>query len=104
MPEVKVNRDLNNEVYFTYGALVLAHPVAAAETKGKSFPLPGFFDYRYAPEKLVVYQYAGDKVLKQPGKNEFNTSLYNSVTGKPESVTLQPIGATILRQVTFKHK
>ncbi|RYD86519.1 MAG: hypothetical protein EOP54_30250, partial [Sphingobacteriales bacterium] len=24
-PEVKVNHDLNNEVYFTYGALVLAH-------------------------------------------------------------------------------
>ncbi|MEO6150214.1 MAG: beta-L-arabinofuranosidase domain-containing protein [Mucilaginibacter sp.] len=103
-PQVKVNHDLNNEVYFTYGALVLANPIAATEIKGKSFPLQGFYDYRYAPQKLVVYQYAGQQVTKQPGKNEFKTSLYNAATGQAESVTLQPIGTTILRQVTFKKK
>ncbi|RYZ96893.1 MAG: hypothetical protein EOP47_22910, partial [Sphingobacteriaceae bacterium] len=104
IPEVKVNRDLNNEVYFTYGALVLAKPIAAVETKGKAFPLPGFNDYRYTPEKLVVYQYAGEKVTRQPDKDDFKTSLYNPVTNQPESVTLQPIESTILRQVTFKQK
>ncbi|WP_158534914.1 beta-L-arabinofuranosidase domain-containing protein [Mucilaginibacter hurinus] len=104
MPEVKINRDVNNEVYFTYGALVLANPIAANEAKGKSFPLPGYYDYRYTPQELTVYQYAGNKVTKQAGKNEFTTELYDAASGQTKTVMLQPISNTILRQVTFKQK
>ncbi|WP_164849887.1 beta-L-arabinofuranosidase domain-containing protein [Mucilaginibacter limnophilus] len=102
-PEVKVNQDINNETYFTYGALVLAHPIAAKEIKGKSFPLAGFNDYRYEPENLEVLQYSGAPV-KVAGNDKFTTSLYNPVTKQTETVTLQPIGSTILRQTTFKQK
>jgi DUF1680 family protein/pimeloyl-ACP methyl ester carboxylesterase len=101
-PAVKVNHDINNEVYFTYGALVLAHPIAADQVKGKSYPLPGFFDYRFTPQQLVIYKYDGKTVEKASGKNEFKTQLLNTQNGQAQNVTLQPMGTTILRQVTFK--
>ncbi|RYE05203.1 MAG: hypothetical protein EOP51_34690, partial [Sphingobacteriales bacterium] len=105
-PVVKVQMDNNDEnsVYFTYGALVLAHPIAATETKTKEFPLPGFFDYRYTPEKLVVYEYDNQDVFKYPGKLIFDTQLYNPNTKQMEKINLQPMESTILRQVSFKFR
>jgi DUF1680 family protein len=103
-PQAEVQQDINGEVYFTYGALVLAHPVKALATQTKSFPLEGFYDLHYKPEQLVVYQYAGEKINKEAGSLLFPTHLYNPATKQNEEVILQPIGQTILRQTTFKKK
>ncbi|RZJ63902.1 MAG: hypothetical protein EOO45_19840, partial [Flavobacterium sp.] len=104
VPEVKLQKDVNGETYFTYGGLVLAHPIKADEAKTKFFPLPGYADLKYTPQQKVVYQYAGEKVKQKGNKLIFETKLCNPATGKKETVTLQPMGETILRQVTFKDR
>lgn len=100
----EVQQDGNGEFYFTYGPLVLAHPLKALATQTKSFPLEGYYDLHYRPEQLIVYQYAGEKINTGPGSLLFQTRLYNPVTGKLEEVSLKPMGRTILRQTTFKKK
>lgn len=102
--DVVTREDLNREKYFTYGALVLASPLAGKEEKTKSFPIPGFYNLTYAPENLKVYHYTGDPVVAQPQALRFKTSLYNAESHKKEPVELVPMGETILRQVTFKPK
>lgn len=101
-PTVVVREDLNHEKYFTYGALVLAAPLAAIEEKTKSFPIPGFYNLKYTPESLNIYQYAGDPVMAAPQALRFKTTMLNVESKKKESVELVPMGNTILRQVTFK--
>ena len=103
-PQAEVKEDLNGEIYFTYGALVLAHPIKALATQTKSFPLEGFYDLHYRPEHLVVYQYAGEEINNPSGSLLFKTRLFNPATGKKEGVSLKPMGQTILRQTTFKKK
>ncbi|RYY33794.1 MAG: hypothetical protein EOP46_15395, partial [Sphingobacteriaceae bacterium] len=105
VPKLKVNRDINNEVYFSYGANVLAMPINATESKGKSYPVPGFFDYHYSPKSLSVLQYAGYPAISLPNaQGRFVVKLFNPATNAILSVKLIPMSETILRQVTFKHK
>lgn len=101
-PEVEVRKDINDETYFTYGALVLALPIEGVEEKTKSFPIPGFYNLKVAPKSLVVYEYANEPVTVDESKLTFTTSLFNPVTKQKQAVTLVPMGGTILRQVTFK--
>lgn len=101
-PEVAVKNDVNGEKYFTYGSLVLALPVAAREIQGKEFPIPGYYNYQYAPANEVIYSYSKEPFeLLTPGI-KLKTVLINSATQKKEAVELVPMGQTILRQVTFK--
>ena len=102
IPNVVVQEDLNAEKYFSYGALVLAAPLATKEEKTKSFPIPGFFNLKYSPETLNVYQYTGDPVEAGTQPLHFKTTLLNADSKKKESVELVPMAKTILRQVTFK--
>ncbi len=103
-PEVVKHLDVNNEVYFTYGAMVLALPMEAIETKTKSYPISGFYDLNHVPASLVVYQYIGEPVTPVEDGLKFKTVLLNPITNKRESVALVPMGKTILRQVTFKSR
>lgn len=103
-PVVKTRQDNNGEYYFTYGGLVLAHAIEGKEAKTKFFPLAGFANLEYTPQKPIVYQYSGEKVTQKGNNLIFETKLFNPETGKNEKVTLQPVGKTILRQVTFKNK
>jgi len=103
LPGVQVHQDKNEEYYFTYGALMLAHPIASEAKQTRSFPLNGYYDLMYEPKDLVIYQYLPNQQIKKVGnKLEFYTSLYNPVTEKAEEVQLKPISKTILRQTTFK--
>jgi DUF1680 family protein len=102
IPEVVVRQDINNENYFTYGALVLALPIEGVEEKTKTFPVPGLYNLEYAPKNLVVYEYAHEPVSVDVKTLRFETSLLNPVSKKKERVQLIPMGQTILRQVTFK--
>lgn len=102
IPEVVVRQDINNENYFTYGSLVLALPIEGVAEKTKTFAVPGFYNWKYAPKKLVVFEYANEPVTVDAKTLRFQTSLLNPVSKQKEQVELIPMGQTILRQVTFK--
>ncbi|MBL7832630.1 MAG: glycoside hydrolase family 127 protein [Cyclobacteriaceae bacterium] len=99
---VQVRDDINGEKYFTWGALVLSIPIEGVEEETKSWPVPGFYNLKYAPKKLVVYEYTRNPVAIDASTLTFTTSLYNPETKITEPVKLVPMGQTILRQVTFK--
>jgi uncharacterized protein len=102
-PGAQPQYDRNNEAYFVYGPLVLARSIEGKAVQTKSYPVKGFHDLQYTPANLVVYRYRKDKIV-QPVKDSlvFTTRLLNPATGQPEPVVLEPMGKTILRQVTFK--
>ncbi|RZJ27491.1 MAG: hypothetical protein EOO48_11760, partial [Flavobacterium sp.] len=101
LPEVVTSQDVNGEFYFQYGALVLARQLPSIEQITKTYSLGGFSDVNYKAKDIVVYQYTASEI-KTIGKNKFSTQLFNPKTGKNETVILEPMGETILRQVTFK--
>jgi uncharacterized protein len=102
-PEVVKHLDGNQETYFTYGALVLALPIASVETKTKTYPIKGFYDFSHIPQNLVVYEYIGEPIVQVGNKPLFKTILFNPINKQKEKVELVPMEKTILRQVTFKN-
>lgn len=96
------NRDGNHEVYFTYGALVLAHPIESTAIIVKDYHINGLADMEYAPNSNDVYIIKSEEEIVKTGELTFETVLFNTRTNKKEKVILEPIGETILRQVTFK--
>jgi len=112
LPVIEVKQDRHKEYYYNYGALVFALPIESREIISAIFPIAGFHDLKYEPVNLVKYQYTytskpeivQDENLNS-GKNwqsmVLKTKLINVKTGKPEPVALKPLGATILRQLTF---
>jgi DUF1680 family protein len=106
-PRIEPCKDRAGSIYFTYGPLVLAHPITTKATVTKRYPLPGFADYHYSPDNLVRYIYDGGRIespgLPYPGFGgvRFRALLYDPDRKKEEPVWLAPMGGTILRQVTF---
>ncbi|RYZ29256.1 MAG: hypothetical protein EOP49_40750 [Sphingobacteriales bacterium] len=73
------------------------------ENETKTYPLPGFADLAYKPENLGIYRYQPGTAAAATGdKMRFKVNLINSKSGLLEPVVLEPVGKTILRQVTFK--
>jgi DUF1680 family protein len=103
-PVVVINTSFDKEVYFSYGPLVLAHPIEAIETRTKEYGIKDMFDAQYKPVKLVEYIYCGGGVAKKGTLLDFEVELLNKQSGMPEKVSLAPIGKTILRQVSFKQE
>jgi enterochelin esterase-like enzyme len=112
-PEIK--QDRNHENYFTCGPLVYALPVESREIITKKFAVDGLNDYQYEPVNLVKYRLPNTEkpvvTLKQISKPatvwnsiELETRLVNEKTGIVETVKLVPLGATLLRQETFKNQ
>jgi uncharacterized protein len=112
-PELK--QDSNKENYFTCGALVFALPVENREIVTKTHPVKGFRDLEYEPVNLVKYRLPASEKPELSIKSgetsgspwnsiKLNTSLINETTGTSENATLLPLGATILRQGTFKNE
>lgn len=85
--------------YFTYGALLFAKPIMAKEYKGKTY-FSKFCDYMYEPLLQTRYQYVKG-VQPQYKNGNIEVNLLNTTTREEEAVILEPIGKTILRQVTF---
>ena len=103
-PDIQVRSDLNRDKYFTYGPLVLAHSVEGQSIAIKEFPLPGFRDLHVKPLSTVVYGFDPNPAIRVTDKEKlfFEATLVNGTTGLPETVSLVPMGRTVLRQVTFK--
>lgn len=101
-PAIEIKQTLDNEIYFTYGPLVLAHPIDAIEVKTKEYGIKDFCDLHYKAVNLQDYEYGKGEVTKTKDGLAFEAELINKKTGKEEWVSLIPIGKTILRQVSFK--
>ncbi len=101
-PDILQQEDVNHETYFTYGGMVLALPVAYSEAKTKAYPVQGFYDLSHTPQRLVVYEYAGEPITQVDGTLSFKTVLFNPISQQKETVMLVPMAQTILRQVTFR--
>jgi hypothetical protein len=93
--------DFKGEYYFTYGALVYAHPIEAEEKITRDFPVNGFHDYQYTPINLQEYKYIANYQAKW-ANNEINLQLKNKDSNQIDKIKLIPISKTILRQVTFE--
>ncbi|MBK9356405.1 MAG: glycoside hydrolase family 127 protein [Bacteroidales bacterium] len=113
--EPEVHKDLNGENYFSSGALLFALPVESREIVIKSYPFEGFKDLGYEPLNPVKYRFPStgkpeisikknESSTNKWGVTALTTSLVNESTGVSENVNLLPLGATILRQVTFKNE
>jgi DUF1680 family protein len=100
---VEVHRDNNGEYYFSYGPFTLARPIPAIAEVSRSFPLPGFSDLKYRPDSLIIYKYSSGELPQVTDTSlHFRLKVINPISGQKESIALEPIGNTILRQVTFK--
>lgn len=99
-PDIAWHVDRDSAAYFTYGPLVLALPITAKAAITRRYPLPGFYDYEYSPDSLVVYGYKGGPI-EHSDDTRFEATLYDTARKREVHVWLQPMGATILRQVTF---
>ena len=112
--DVELKKDLKGWSYFTYGALVLSLPIESREIMTRKFTVPGFADFEYSSVNPVNYKFIpypkAEIVTGKINMNSFwysltlKTSLFNQAKNKEESVILRPLGATILRQVTFESK
>ncbi|MCG2617055.1 glycoside hydrolase family 127 protein [Terrimonas sp. NA20] len=102
-PAIETHRDNNGEYYFSFGPYVLAHPISATAEVSRSFPIPGFSDLKYKPNDLLIYKYSSGE-LPLPGEKSgrFRLNVLNPISGQKETINLEPVGNTILRQVTFK--
>lgn len=99
----EVHKDAQAAYYVTYGPWVLAHAWPATATQTRSFPLKGFHDWQYRPVSPIIYRYNG---IAQPKLIASSTGLVEWVltdpnSGKSVPVRLQPMGTTVLRQVSF---
>ena len=105
-PEIELRHDIKKQAYYTYGPLVLAHPVEGNQSITKEFPLPGFQDLHVTAREKIEYFFNPNGKIEQadPKKLIFKADLINPKTMQPEQVEMVPMGGTILRQVTFKEK
>jgi hypothetical protein len=101
--ELRQHVDRDGAVYFSHGALVLAHALPARESVVKHHAIPGFFDRTYEPIAETRYQYPTNAIVTPKGDvpQRWRVALANAATGQCETVTLEPMATTILRQVTF---
>ena len=105
-------KDGKGQSYFTCGPLVFALPFKSIEMKGRTYA-PGFTDLLYKRTDSVHYELHGvpsmlmSQNLHPEGtwdQVEMKVSLFNFRDRKTGPVTLVPIGATVLRQVTFERR
>jgi DUF1680 family protein len=93
----------NNSVYFTSGSLVLARPIPAQGKITKRYPFGRFSEINYLPDSRAIYEYIGKPVTPDAQHPlRFHTRMRNAETDQEEDILLEPMGGTILRQVTFK--
>lgn len=97
--EVEIKKDLNNENYFSYGALFYAKPIEAFEQKGKSY-FTNFDDLTYKPKDNHRFEFIEENQAAF-NKGQITIKAKNKTTQQIENITLIPFGKTILRQVSF---
>lgn len=113
--EPKIRQNNHLEKYITFGALVFAAPVESQESITKTYATGRLFDKEYKATQLKRYRFPASGLpsfnilhnnnQENPWKSlSLTTRLLNEETGSIEPVKLIPLGATILRQETFKNE
>jgi DUF1680 family protein len=97
--EVVVNKDTNNNHYFSYAALIYANSIESKAIIGKTYT-QGFEDLNYEPIKAKQYRFVEANKAKY-NKNSIQVRLMNKETNEIETLKLVPFGKTILRQAGF---
>jgi DUF1680 family protein len=97
--EVVVNKDTNNNHYFSYGVLIYANSIESKAIIGKAYS-QGFEDLNYKPIKAKQYRFVEANQAKY-SKNSIQVRLLNKETNEIETLKLVPFGKTILRQAGF---
>ena len=97
--EIQIKKDLNNEKYFSYGALLYAKPIDAIALKGKSY-FTNSNDITYKPLHNDRFQFIQDNQATY-NDGAITIKAKNTITNQIENITLIPLGKTILRQVSF---
>ncbi len=104
--EVKRHQDHQKQQYFSWGALLLALPIAAKEVLGREYAA-GFVDRYYYPlsedynHLHLSPKSALPKVEILPDGLRMKLEMIDLRTGQSSQQTLQPIAETLLRKVTF---
>lgn len=110
--ELQLKSDQQQDGFFAKGPLVFALPLESREIVLKNFSTGGFRDLGYEPVNPEKFRLPASETSefqierKENQENiwkslELNALLINEKTGKPEKKTLLPLGATVLRQLTF---
>lgn len=110
--EPEIRNDLQQERFFAQGPLVFALPIESREIVLKNHTVSGFRDLGYEPVNTEKYRIPASSttefhIERKPDQEniwesvELNTLLINEKTAKPQKQVLLPLGATVLRQLTF---
>ena len=113
--EVMARSANDGSLFFHRGPLVYALPIPAQQEVIRSYPVPGFHDYQHTPvdEAFRRISLAGGdasrfRLIRQPGivQTPWATPPLSLVgpmllDGVETEIRLVPMGATILRRVTF---
>jgi DUF1680 family protein len=104
-PKIQQHQTIQGEQYFMYGPVVLAHAIDAKQNITKKYGVAGLKEMIYTPLNKSIYLYAGMPVTKLIASKDlrFRTQMKDSQTGTNMQIELVPMGATILRQTTFKN-
>uniref|UniRef100_UPI00404A163B beta-L-arabinofuranosidase domain-containing protein n=1 Tax=Gelidibacter sp. TaxID=2018083 RepID=UPI00404A163B len=97
--KVQIKEDINNEKYFSYGALFYAKPIESIEHKGKSY-FTNLNDLTYKSKDSNRFQFIDDNQATF-NNGQITIKAKNKTTNRIENITLIPFGKTILRQVSF---
>jgi len=95
-----------DESFISYGPLVFARPLNSQAKEGKSYPVEGLRDLYYsldASSNLADLPDTKDlRFEQQPFHAENLWETLSIITGSKTSSKLVPMGASILRQITFR--
>ncbi len=114
-PEVQRKALAGGEIFWQRGPLVYALPLPSECKQIKSYPVAGFGDFELTPgagahwnyameEQGGAFQFARAVTQGNPWINppvRLNGKLVNAKSGQSEPVELVPMGASLLRRVTF---
>ncbi len=103
LTEIAEKSDLNNEIYYTYGSLLLALEIPFEEEITKTYDIDGFYDIHLTAKNDDYQNYLaannGEKFIEN---EQYFVTLYNKSSNKDEIVQLKPMSDYPLRKVTFE--
>lgn len=100
---IQRHQDRLGETFFTYGPLVLAHPLAGKDSVLRTYSTPGFRDLAVTAAAPTAFAVGPRSLPRRSSKTEmqFQVPGIHPATGKVETLNLMPFGGTVLRQTTF---
>lgn len=105
--KVKISEFNKGENFISYGPLVFAHPLNGQVEVGRTYPVEGFRDIYYSPDDpsilfdLPTLDAKEFQIEQHPFRAEDPWGTLSISIDSKSSSRLIPMGASILRQITF---